>query len=209
MWYMYGDKYKGVRISLPELPFKRYTYTKEQQLLYGLREPVLGGLEKGIPLEDILQRSYSIVPTQIDSILYKIEYTDSEEMIYPRLWKENGDIVHFTYGKMGKNKNTYWSFQKEWRYMMTVWPVPLVLMNSIMQDSEQLKNMLMQISNGKIRCPLPYYDLGIDSQMLDKMKIVLGPLIDEEKECEIKDIIKETSDRIVIEKSDLKGRIRE
>ena len=82
-------------------------------------------------------------------------------------------------------------------------------MNEIIQDSEQLKNVLLQISNGKVRCPLQYYDLGIDPQMLDRIQIVLGPLIDEEKEHEVRGIVKVISDKIVVEKSNLKGRIRE
>lgn len=124
---------------------------------------------------------------------------------YPNIW--GGDIT-FAYGKMGITKNQYWSFQKEWRYILHVFPFSLENWAAIIQNNSLTLSILHNIADGIIRCPLQHYDLKLSQEALDNMEIKTGPLLTKEKEDEIYGLANDISKSIKICKSSLSGKIR-
>ena len=209
MWYMYSDQCKGVRIGLPENPFEHYVYSEEEQIQYGL-SGVTGIITTGIPIEDILNKDYTVSPFHSEHFLKKIKYTDEEELLKPSLWKHQTDSIQFLYGQMGRYKNEYWSFQKEYRYTLYILPMNLSRMGGLVQLGlsdiviREMKNM----SDGNAKLPIDYYDLHIAQNMLERMEIVLGPLMDENDEKRVRTLVGGISDRIIVKRSELAGKIR-
>ncbi len=210
MWYMYGDEYRGVRISLPKLPFKQYSYSFAEQLMHGIAPIDNKELVTDLPLSDINNSNYLIAPWHKDYQLKKIVYTDDQTLLKPRLWAEKDGTVSFTYGKMGLNKNDYWAFQKEWRYVLNILPIPFRTAAQYVQNSpKEVEKLFKQISTGKVQCPFKYYDLKLSSESLSQMIITLGPLMSESDKQKVHELVSEKNDAIQIYTSHLKGKIRQ
>ena len=103
MWKMYSDNMKGVRIKMKTYPFKEYDNLIGKSL---------------VPPEMIFNTEYSFTTNVQNRILHKVLYDDIE---YSKSLKDKG-ITEFKYDgqliingeKLGKWKNNYWEFQKEW-----------------------------------------------------------------------------------------------
>ena len=205
MWYMYGDQFKGVRIALPKDPFIQYHYSPEAinipRLVVNNRNPI----HTYIPLSDILHPSHFIPSFVKGSLLCEMEYSNDPELLYPNVW--GGDIT-FAYGKMGVAKNRYWSFQREWRYVLHVFPFSLENWVAIMQNTSLTMSILHNIADGIIKCPLQYYDLKLSQEAIENMRIVTGPLLSQEAEDELHSVVDDISRSIRICKSTLFGKIR-
>lgn len=209
MWYMYGNEYKGVRIGLPKNPFKDYHYSVKEQIDAGIIPTKNQALVVDLPLSDINNPRYIIAPWKREAQLKEVLYTDEESRISPVLWSENKELITFSYGKMGIYKNDYWSFQKEWRYIVNVLPISLEVANDYVQKSpEKLISFFERISSGEIPCPIDSYDLSIKHDALSKMEIVVGPLMSENDIQRVYEIVNKKDCSIMIRTSELKGRIR-
>ena len=209
MWFMYSDQGKGVRLELPTNPFVNYSYSPEEQLKHGLI-PIQETLVTMLPLEVILAKNHFVAPWHKDKVLKPIEYTDETNALYPQLWTYKGVTETFSYGKMGICKNTYWSFQKEWRYILHVMPFSLEKANYLINNNpSELSAIMHQVSDGKAPCPIKYFDLEIDPVALSQMKIVLGPLMSQKDADTVRGIANDTDRRIMVLDSQLKGRLRE
>lgn len=210
MWYMYGDRFKGVRIGLPENPFMKYVYTPDQQRAKGLFN-VDGNLETYVSIEDIVNAEYCVHPYYREYMLLKIQYTDDQELLHPSLWNENRDQIGFSYGKLGLYKNTYWAFQKEYRYRINIMPFSLYEMNMLMnaRNNSLILNKMRAISDGNVTCRFDHYDLHIAPEMMGRMEIITGPLMSEDVKDEVIQLAKSISDQILVVDSSLTGKIRE
>ena len=209
MWYMYGDSYKGVRIGLPKMPFRRYQYTPLEQRNHGVIPNDEKDLEIDLPLKDVCNPNYIVSPFKRDHQLIEVLYDNDPDLLIRQLWYDTDEAVSFSYGKMGKYKNKYWSFQKEWRYIVTIMPISFDMANKYIQYApERLKDFFEKVSSGVIPCPFDHYDLSIDNEMLSKMEITLGPLMSEEDRVTVHRIINEKGCPILVKDSELDGRIR-
>ena len=56
-------------------------------------------------------------------ILKEVEYTDDLSLLEPRISDTNGNRISINLGALGKHKNSYWKFQREWRYIMVFMPM--------------------------------------------------------------------------------------
>ncbi len=208
MWFMYSDQGKGVRIELPAFPFVNYSYSPEEQLKYRL-PPSNETIFTVLPMEVILSKDFVVAPFHNEAILKPIEYTDDTNALYPQLWTYNGNTEMFSYGKMGLCKNTYWSFQKEWRYILHVIPISLEKAQYLINyNSSELKRKIHQVSDGQLPCPIKYFDLKIDPIALGQMKIILGPNMDQDDASMVRRIANEANTRIRVLDSQLKGKLR-
>lgn len=111
MWNMYSDGMQGVRIKMQTYPFEEYDFKAFKTII----QP-----------KDMINSSYTI-PTYIqDKILFPVRYDDIEyqkTMKSADIMQINGSEVKFEGNKLGKWKNRYWDFQKEWRYRILVYPI--------------------------------------------------------------------------------------
>lgn len=106
----------------------------------------------------------------MDSILHKVEYTDDEARLLPTV-SEGNDMLSF--GEFGTVKHSGWGFQREWRYLLRIFPPDSQLPRRSLL--ERLPEVFEQIKAGTLGSPCRYYDLMLDPGALSTMEIVLSP----------------------------------
>ena len=176
MWMMYTDSKAGVRIGLPPNPFRRHKITKENAEKHGLQFKA----EEGDPTEldcfldplEMMSKGYVSPQAMGGNILFKVQYTNDKNLLEPKVKEIDGEKITGYLGKLGKHKNTYWSFQKEWRYLMQF--IPMKLSNPERMEKEAIVTTNRMLA-GLQDAPIDYYDLEIDPESFSKMEIVISP----------------------------------
>lgn len=157
LWNLYTFNMQGVRVGLPKNPFKKYNYKNGE---YFFKEDV----ETYFDYSSIFKNgNFSVVPNGLR--LIKIEYSDDDKKLFPEVKKESypdatqdflnlqsidelknvdKDIkVTYLLRDIGKYKRTNWSFQKEWRYIITTAPMGLKELqdNNLSTQQEYIRRM--------------------------------------------------------------------
>lgn len=155
MWEMYGDKMKGVRIKLPVNPFEKF-------------ENNFSKIE--ISNGEVLEYKGFIVSPPYKANLFNIYYDDNEEKRKPKIINVSGKDITVRTDLLGRYKNKYWEFQKEWRYKVFIYPFSLNEMQVITKDRHMLINVLRNRQ-------LPFSDLylKLDELKLQDIEITMGP----------------------------------
>lgn len=140
-----------------------------------------------------------------DSILYKVEYTQDNEKLYPKIYSKNGEHVSLAFGSLGTYKNIHWSFQKEWRYILWLFPMDInknsdnLLLNVQLMTSKMLLGLEKQ--------PFPIYDMVIDDEAFFDMEITLSPKISMGNRTIVENLIEKYNPQAIIKDSTLLGLI--
>lgn len=178
-WKMYTENMKGIRIGLKKYPFEIHSFNFQPKNIK-IEYPV-----SFVPEEYLLSDKYIIFPN--NKILQKVEYTDDENKLFPRNIDQSVDeMFAYNLGNIGKYKNTAWSFQSEYRYLIGVYPG-----TGVMQLDEDIRNA------GKIKYSLDNnLDINTDSmflnltiEALNSMEIIMGPKNDEGDKIIIESLI--------------------
>lgn len=185
MWKMYTSMESGIRIGLPVNPFVYQGTNIHKAEKLGLHFDVDNP-------KDI--REYTRVNTFLDfvelinlgiystaawngNLLVKVEYTDDPQILEPKVVNLNGFQYKIDFTKIGKYKNKYWNFQKEWRYLIDFFPMKLI------SDAEEFHNkyneMISKLLDDRLAVPFDYYDLSIRKDAMDKMTITSSPKMTE------------------------------
>ena len=128
MWKMYTHLESGVRIALPKNPFVRHgTRTSDIKGLYEGTADEEGRIDTFLDLAEMIRGGVFSVHAWSGEILTKVIYTDDMNLLEPKTVSINGNQLSLSIGNIGKYKNKYWEFQKEWRYIMNF--VPFVYAN--------------------------------------------------------------------------------
>ena len=198
-WSMYGHTDKGsmdgVRIGLPPFPFRRYTF------------PIMS-IDNAKPLEsyvDLATRNAEGKGVVIaDSVeLIQIDYTEKEELLYPKVRVENTTIdrddngirketkaIRYSFRHAGAFKRKCWAFQREWRYRLLVAPWTYDELRSCNSANDHLK-LIGRIDQGN---PLPQKEermyLKLDSKTLSHIEVLMGPKIDNENRCLVQHLLR-------------------
>lgn len=210
MWNMYSSLDAGVRIKLRKCPFKEYENTSETlSNVIRIENDESNGksLKSIIPLNDIFSKGFfspqAMAPQ--NSILFKVEYTQDDEKLYPKIYSTDGDHFTLALGNLGKVKNIHWSFQKEWRYILLFLPI------DISQAGEHtllnLQIMANKLALGLERQPFTSYDMVIDDEAFSEMEIVLSPKISEGNRTIIENLVARYNPQAIVKDSDLFGLI--
>ena len=210
MWRDYASSDNGVRIALPKNPFKKYIETSQDIA------DATGFIccdEKPSPLKPcLIPRSkmfskgfWSVDATSCD-ILRQVIYTDNSEKLYPTLTSKKENVSYIFLKEMGVYKNTYWEYQKEWRYIMFIVPLDLKTLPELALFN--FVNLNINIKNGSAKQLFPYYDLSISDEAFTKMKIMLGPEVKADKKEYVKDLVSKYNPSATVEKSELSGLVR-
>lgn len=163
LWDLYTPNMKGVRIGLPRFPFKKYRFLAGE---YNLAENV----DTYIDLEWLYNTNCGGIIPQMP-LLVKVEYTDDENKLFPKVRKCNDDeelrnyidngtknsgknlSVSYSLKELGIYKRSNWSFQKEWRYIITSSPIRIKEMPSV----ESNRELIRRIEDIKSPAPLKEY----------------------------------------------------
>lgn len=179
MWNMYASLNFGVRIKLRQNPFKIYDNTTEdfsKVLGFTVTDNSNGKpLQSIIPLTEMFTKGFFSVQAMDMQLLYKVEYTNETNKLYPQILKEDGDHFTIVLGELGKYKNLHWSFQKEWRYILNV--LPLNLNQAVEKSMLDFQIIANKMKEGLEKQPFSYYDMRISDEAFADMEITLSPRI--------------------------------
>lgn len=178
MWREYAGAECGVRIQMKSHPFKRYSVSTESlsKLSSDAVLNALGGKFDGLqlPLEDFWDKKFHFKEmARSVEMLHEVQYTNDKSLLFPEVIRSCGNCwVEADLSALGIHKATAWSYQREWRYVLTAVPVGIA---SIEGDVEAVKRATEVILD---RCDpgIPsFYDLAISDEAFSSMKIVASP----------------------------------
>lgn len=211
LWNLYTPKMKGVRVGLPQFPFKKYLFKAGQ---YGLTEDTATYINQ----EWVYNSNIGAITLDMPTLL-KVEYTDDEEKIYPTV-RNCDDIltlreviatgnmcgknfnVTYSYEDVGKYKRSNWSFQNEWRYLIKSSPLSP-------KDNPTFNShieVVRRIEDTESPAPYDKIFLEIDEIFLDEMEILIGPNCSEADKIIINSLISQYAPKATIRDSNLKIR---
>lgn len=210
MWKMYTNPTSGVRIKLRKNPFAWHN-THGQDIAEKTGMPVIMNSGKDIKLKsfldlsELLSKGYYSPQAMGGDILKKIEYTNDISLLEPNVLEKPADQVSVHIGKLGIYKNEYWSFQKEWRYIMNF--VPIDFMGGPENISHSIAKTANKLSRGIATPPFLYYDLKIDLDAYKDMEITCSPQISNGYRIIVDDLVSKYNATAKICDSDLQGRL--
>ena len=134
----------------------------------------------------------------LDEKISKIEYTDDEEKIYPKIYKDSANMGYGLHlPLLGKYKSMGWSFEKEYRYRMTAYYY------------KKIENKTVVIID---EIPFEYYDVQIDESALKDIKIVIGYNVSKDDKDKLLEYIDDynikNGTNIVVKDSFYKNKVR-
>lgn len=198
LWNLYTPDMHGVRIRLPRYPFKKYLYKKGE---YSCTEDI----ETYINMEKLYnENKVSIVANQPK--LIEIEYTDDMEKLYPKVrevsseekfkqYLNEGNIgsgkLDFSYSfeEIGRYKRKEWSFQKEWRYIYSVYPMGLKESNP--PTIEKQIELIRRIENREYEPAYSRMFLDLDDSALESIEVLCGPRMSDAEKIIVKALLNE------------------
>ena len=179
MWKMYTEPTAGVRIRLKANPFLQHTTPlKDIAKVFGNRivNETVGNVNvpSFLNLSILIDKGYFSAQAWSGDILRKVIYTDDSDLLEPKVLNSTNDNFQIEIGKMGIYKDSHWSFQNEWRYLMSFFPLKISNINTA---EDNFKTMMMKLAQGIEEPPFDYYDLDIDPEMFKQMEITFSPQI--------------------------------
>lgn len=181
MWREYAGVGCGVRIELPVDPFRRYCWSKD--VLEGVTglpcENVNGGGSPFnaslVPFEALWDKGlYVMAAAGKNGILKEVEYTDDHGLLFPEIieWHDDGSLTAQV-GDLGTRKATAWSYQAEWRYLLTIIPID---MKGSWFDQEAALSRLGAFVSDRADAETPaWYDLEISDEAFSCMRVTASP----------------------------------
>lgn len=216
MWKMYTNLDCGVRIRLPKNPFLRQSSDSSRYFQACKKvgmdpSPIVenGGLldtlfDMGAYVEHRL-----LCPQWRDqNILFKVHYTDDIDLLEPVIivdQEHDNTDMKLRMGTIGHYKNTFWSFQKEWRYIVAVYNLPLNSELKLTDDSFQ--EMIERIKQGTEPKAVPYVDIPLSPQSMTEMEITPSPHMTPGYRAILNDLVERYNPKARIRESELLGLI--
>ncbi len=192
LWNLYTPDMHGVRIRLPEYPFKMHHYKKGEFYL-------TQDTDTYIDFADVFtENKCSMAPD--NPTLVEVEYDNEKVKLCPRVRIESypgavqdyleaksldeieskGIDVTYSLKELGYYKRKNWSFQKEWRYKINI--SPMGLQESNPPTFEKHQEFIRRIEDRIAEPPVQRIFLKIDEDALKELEVVFGPkMTDAEK----------------------------
>lgn len=211
MWRMYTPKQHGVRIKLPVSPFVEYQPTaKNLSEIFNVSttEPADKTLDFKFVVHpsDIYNEEFTVVNYVKESILCQIQYTNDNSLLRPTVLDVGNKKYDMNLGKVGLYKNTYWIFQKEWRYRIMI--IPISVKKMLQDHDSEMSKFQFNTMHGQASLPFSYYDLHIKDECFSDMSIMLAPDISESAKIFVELLVKEYNPHCTIEESALSNLIQ-
>lgn len=196
MWNMYGNNMKGIRLSIPYPIFPKH-YDKS-----------LGDTPMLVKLDESIFSDYFILPTADNKFSIKIEYTDEQEKLNPITASNIGDLDAFKLGAIGVCKSKSWSFEQETRFI--IYTVPTIHRMRLDKGFDALNffNSSIELIKKNYDIGISYIDLNIDSKLMNKIVLTLGPLTDKNIISDLKSFRTKLGLNFEIVDSKLRNKIR-
>lgn len=210
MWNMYASLEEGIRIKLPVNPFGKIKTLGEEIADFSVfnvnKNDFSKDIQTAVSMEVMFRNSF-VTPQMLSGAqLVKVEYTNNQNLLCPNIVFNDGERISLQFSALGKYKNNYWSFQKEWRYIMHFYPFNIN--QSPEKSIQDVEKLMASILNGVANQPFDYYDLPISDDAFDKMEIVLSPKISSGNRIIVEDLVGKYCPLVLIKESALVGTLR-
>lgn len=178
MWKMYTNPAAGVRIKLRENPFVWHG-TTGGDIGRVLGIPALDEASRTnyvrtfLDISKLLDEGYFSPQAWGGNILVPVTYTNDISKLEPKVANLTDGTLSLAVGALGRHKNPYWGFQKEWRYIMQF--VSINFKSSMEACMQAFSESGVRMLQGKEAPPFRYFDLDIDPVFLAEMEIVCSP----------------------------------
>lgn len=186
LWKMYTPDMRGVRIRLPRTPFKRYKVSKGE---YYSSEDFYTYINFN---KHYSNNGYSINPINEESFLFKVEYTNNKDSLFPNVVSKEDTATGYTkrinIKDIGRYKEKVWEFQQEWRYKLFIAPWTL---NDLIKANSVEKQVDLFNRLKEFNLPFSYYDLDLDENKFKDMEILLGPKTSVAEEIIVRALVNE------------------
>lgn len=195
MWNMYTPLTSGVRIKMRTRPFVQYDNVPIKQLReWAHKNSGQTASEDASHFTTYINANWMLSNGVItphafgDDILYRVEYTNKEQELEPSVTSQKDGQLYLLCNVLGKHKNEHWKFQKEWRYLLSVYPwTPL-------QKDQPL--------------PFPQHiDLQLDTTCFTEMEITCSPKMTPGNRVILETLIEKYNPGAKLIDSDLLGKI--
>lgn len=183
MWNLYTPGMHGVRIKLPAKPFVKYAYKAGEY-------DFSSDCESCIDYQKIYEDNRVMITSNMPELV-PVCYTNDEEKIIPRIRVKgsaddvqrllSGNYAHteiaYSLAELGRNKREVWSFQKEWRYLLSFFPIGIREAKN--GSVEQQYELIRRLENPDQETPYERFFLKLRQDAIDKMEVVFGPRMSE------------------------------
>lgn len=129
----------------------------------------------------------------------KVHYTDDEDYLIPNCIIEHNNFTEIVLHDLGKAKNPYWSFEREWRFLLYGIPSEIRV-----KQGSGYRNIILDLEEYPV-LETAYY-LPLDASAIKKAEILLGPRINKAQEILVKTLRDTYCPKVPITKSRLKVR---
>jgi hypothetical protein len=186
LWNMYTDRMRGIRLDLPTPVFNSYEFD--------------GIYDFMVPEEKFMDYQNGILIYSAQNKPVKIKYTDDEKELFPNIRDAKG----LKASDLGIRKRTIWEFENEVRYVLDIVPFD----TSLYERTQNIFYAYKRYIDQKIPPKIEYYDIDINIESFENMKIILGPrCIPGDREI-VESLIERYNPKAQIKNSNLTERIK-
>lgn len=177
-WHMYSKNMQGVRIQMPDYPFRRVNLPEGEWA--GIH--VAGGMVGPLSLEESLRSGYIIAPLYFDDFFCgPVTYVQDVEAHYAAAIRRNvsneGSVNLQISGlpKLPRLKSDSWEFQDEYRFHLLALPTPAPESSGESSEPINRGDLVSQAFINNVDPGVRYIDVPLAQQSLDELVITMGP----------------------------------
>ena len=212
-WNMYSREMQGVRIEFPEYPFQMVPMKPTRDVGIEFRGDALGPLS----FDAMLGPQHFVLPlfAQGSHFAGDVQYVEDVEAVY----RSSITTTPSTHGRfnvqiaslpaLARYKSSDWQFQKEYRFVLTVVPIPKI--NSYGVTTRNLGEALDKFPEAMFSSADPgidFIDVPLAEETLKDLTIRTGPLCPMGSQVCVEALVSTYAPSAKIEKSQLWGAIR-
>lgn len=186
MWKMYTPEMQGVRIKMRKFPFVIYTIQPGQ----------LANEEEIKTYINMIERHTKNLPYILHTYpeLLEVDYTEREELLYPKVKTENSSLsteeivdngqkktivktnikVSYATKYIGVFKRKCWEFQKEWRYKLILAPYTYKELAACKTRDDQM-HLLQRLEDVQHIPKENRIFIDLEDNAIKDMEILIGP----------------------------------
>jgi len=183
LWEISALSFTGVRIGLPDYPFKLSEMKPPDSWNWVSEGEVLSP----IPFDEVFTDSHLILPAFLDRSKFAgdVQYVDDIQKAFDSAvsWRSGGDGCTslqirdpFSLARM---KSKYYAFEKEYRFVLVILPgLPIPADGPGNPEyTRRFPNHLIQCLQAGKGPDLQWLDVELDAQARREMEIVVGPCV--------------------------------
>lgn len=212
LWMMYA-KGKGVRIALPDYPWRKIDCknwkVQGMQIRYDPSKEYISPFQ----FDDIFAESHVILapynmPVPNSAFAKQVIYLNTKEELaqkYLKIYSAKIDNDKFEIQiaplEFGLYKHVRWAFQNEFRFVLWIFPLTKKLDLSIPNFHETIVNDMYQFIENEQPIQMKDYYLSLSEEAIQNIEIMAGPICGSAEEKRINELIQKHGLSTVLQKS--------